>query len=412
LVVQRVISLDEARAILLEGVSPRASEFVDLAECGGRVLAQDIVATRDQPPQAVSAMDGYAIRASDAAPGAVLRLIGEAPAGTPFDGVVGPGEAVRIATGGVVPGGADRVIIQEDVERADDTIRIECWRDAAPTFVRPAGCDFAAGERLARRGDLVTAAHLALLAAANVGRVEVSRKPRVTILPSGNELREPGGLLAPGEITDSASYAIAELVKGWGANVARRPILRDDAAQIDTDLKAAISDADIIVTIGGASVGDHDLLRPLVQKLGGQLLFDRIAVQPGKPSWHARCPNGTLVLGLPGNPASAFVCAYLLLKPLLFKLTGREAAIACALVAARAAEDLGTNGAREQYLRARVTVNEGWLTAEALDNQDSSLVTRLAAANGLIRRLPNAPCVAAGEVVEVISLGEALTSLT
>jgi molybdopterin molybdotransferase len=401
-----MISLDEARDILLHGLSPGTSELVDIAACGGRALAEDVVASRDQPPHAVSAMDGYAIRAAEAAAGAVLRLIGEAPAGSPFSGTVGAGETVRIATGGVMPGGADYVVVQEDVTRDGEAIRIERWSKGAPTFVRAAGCDFVAGEPLARRGDLITPARHSLIAAANVGAVAVAPRPRIAILPSGNELRLPGGALVAGEIADSASYAIADLAVIWGADVRRCPILPDEPERCEADLRAAVADADIVVTIGGASVGDHDLLRPLMQKLGAKLYFDRISVQPGKPSWHARFPEGPLVLGLPGNPASAFVCAHLLLKPLLFKLTGRDPASACRLLAARTANVIGANGGREAYLRACIAADEGQLVAQALDDQDSSLVTRLAAANGLIRRPPNTHAAAAGDMIEVLMLDE------
>lgn len=403
-----MISLDEARAILLAGIDPLANELVSIAECGGRVLGEDVIATRDQPPQPVSAMDGYAVRAADAVEGARLQVIGESPAGTPFAGVVGAGHAVRIATGGVVPEGADCVVIQEDVACDGDLIRIARWSGPNPAFVRQTGCDFVVGERLARRGEPITPARHALIAAANLGSVAATRRSRIAVFPSGNELREPGAALAAGEIIDSASHAIADLAAAWGAEARRFEILPDDAARCEAALSSALEWADVVVTIGGASVGGRDLLRPVLLRLGAELLFERIAVQPGKPTWHARFPDGPLVLGLPGNPASAFVCAHVLLKPLLFRLTGRDAGTACGLIAARAARRIGPNGGREAFLRAHVWTDEGYLTAEPLGDQDSSLVTRLAAANALIRRLPNAPVAEGGELVEVMLLEDSL----
>jgi molybdopterin molybdotransferase len=397
------ISLDEARALLLADLPLADTETLPIACCGGRTLAADIVAGRDQPPDPVSAMDGYAVGSGDAHSGAVLTLIGEAPAGAPFGGAVTPGTAVKIATGGVVPSGADRIVVQEIVERDGGRIRI-VEAPGAATFVRAAACDFAAGEILARTGDLLTPARLGLAAAANLGTLAVRRPPRVALLASGDELREPGSVLGPGAIVNSAAYALAELVTAWGGLPVRPSILPDDRTACEEALRSADVDADLIVPLGGASVGERDVLKPLVLALGALPVFDRIAVQPGKPCWHARFADGRLVLGLPGNPASAFVCAHLLLKPLLAALLGR-AEVDRPLFAALSLP-LPEGGGREVYWRARLSADaQGRLNVEPDARLDSSLQTPLAAANALVRRLPGAPAVAAGDLVDVLVIG-------
>jgi molybdopterin molybdotransferase len=398
-----LISLDEARTLLLADVQRVDAEMLPIAECGGRTLAADVVAARDQPPNPVSAMDGYAVAAEDARIGALLDVIGEAPAGAPFGGSVTSGKAVRIATGGVVPPGADRIIVQEIVERDGDRIRI-AGEPGAASFVRAAGCDFRGGETLIRAGDDLTPARIGLAAAANLATLEVRRRPRVALLASGDELQEPGAPLEPGIIVNSAGYALAELVAAWGGVAIRHPILHDDPGSCEAALRAADLDVDIVLPLGGASVGERDVLRPLIQGLGAEPVFERIAVQPGKPCWHARFADGRLVLGLPGNPASAFVCAHLLLKPLLRALLGRtdaEDPLFAALT-----HDLPAGGSREVYWRARLSGDrEGRLHVEPDFRLDSSLQAPLAAANGLLRRLPNAPPAAAGEMVEVLPIG-------
>jgi molybdopterin molybdotransferase len=398
-----LLSLNEARARLLAGVEPLAAETLPIAECGGATLAADIVACRSQPPEPVSAMDGYAVREADSAAGASLRVIGEAPAGAPFGGGVEPGTAVRIATGGVVPRGADRIVIQEIVERDGDRIRILAASGPA-SYVRPAGGDFSAGQVLAAAGETLTPARLGLAAAANRDRLEVRRRPRVTILASGDELREPGAELVPGLVVNSAAYALAELVAAWGGAPIRHPILSDDRARCVEQLRGGALEADVILPLGGASVGERDILRPVLQELGAQMIFEKIAVQPGKPCWHARFGDGRLVLGLPGNPASAFVCAHLLLKPLLSALAGRaepDRPLHAALTHA-----LPPGADREVYWRARLAADEsGRLQVTPDERQDSSLQTPLAAANALIRRLPGAPPAEPGDLVDVLAIG-------
>ena len=398
-----LLSLDEARALLLGEVAPVDAEILPLAECGGRTLAADVIAARDQPPDPVSAMDGYAVRNDDAVAGARLRIIGEAPAGAPFGGKVVPGTAVQIATGGVVPHGAGRIVIQEMAARDGDEILIAETPGAA-SYVRPAGCDFRDKQLLAHAGEVLTPAALGLAAAANLGALQVRRRPRAAIFASGDELREPGSALAPGTTVNSAAYALAELVTAWGGVAIRHEILSDDHDRCAEQIRGAGLDADIILPLGGASVGERDVLRPVLQGFGAHMIFERIAVQPGKPCWHARFADGRLVLGLPGNPASAFVSAHLLLKPLMLALLGR--AEPDRLVPAALTRAMPQGADREAYWRARLRADgAGRLEVTPDERQDSSLQTPLAAANALIRRLAGAPAAAAGDLAEVLIIG-------
>ncbi|MEG3154041.1 molybdopterin molybdotransferase MoeA [Sphingomonas sp. RB1R13] len=394
-----MISLDEARELLLAGVGVLASERVAIGEAAGRVLAADVVAPRDQPPSAVSAMDGYAVVA--AAVGDTLRVIGEAPAGAPFAGVVGPGEAVRIATGGVVPEGATLVVIQEHVECQGDGIMVRELSQA--NHVRPTGGDFRNGAVVAIAGDVLTPGRIALVAATGVAGVAVVRRPRVAIIASGDELRAPGSRDV-GAIFDSGGPAIAALVEAWGGKPVRLPILPDDRVALDAALAGADLDVDVIVTLGGASVGHRDQLRPAFVGLGAVIAFDRVAVIPGKPTWHARFGDGRLLVGLPGNPASAFVCAHLFVAPLLAALTGRDPGLR--LEVARLGQAIGANGLREAWLRGRVAVDDEGRRIVSVDaRQDSSLTTPLAAANVLVRRLPDSPALGVGDKVETLAIG-------
>ena len=398
-----MISLDEARALLLDGVAPLAAENIALADAAGRILAAEIVASFDQPALPTSAMDGYAVTGADAVAGTTLRVIGDAFAGTPFAGWVERGTAVRIATGGVVPDGAERVCIQEIVTRDGDAA-ILTGPIHDEYFVRPAGGDFRCGDTLLAAGQALTPAALGLAAAASHATLSVRICPRVAIFASGDELREAGEALAPGEVVNSAGHAVAALVALWGGDAHRQPTLPDDPAAIRVAIGAA--QADILLFIGGASVGDRDYLRGVVAELGGKLRFDKIAVQPGKPCWHARFTDGRLVLGLPGNPASAFVCAHLLLEPLLAALLGRARSLP--LLPAILAVPMPHGGPREVWWRATVAIDAAArLVATPDPRRDSSLQRPLAEANALIRRAPGTEPSPAGASVEVLLIAGA-----
>ena len=395
-----MITLDSARALLLAGVAPLEAEQVALTDAFGRVLADDLVARFDQPALPVSAMDGYAVTASDAVAGARLAVIGDAYAGTPFAGELARGQAVRIATGGVVPRGADRILVQEVVRREGNALIVEGPVGDA-SFVRPAGGDFRAGDLLLEAGQMVTAARLGLAAAASAATLAVRRRPRVAVFASGDELREPGAMLGPGEAANSAAFALAALVERWGGIADRRAVLPDDRDRAGALIRE-VADSDLLLFIGGASVGDRDVLRGAVAGLGATILFDRIAVQPGKPSWHARFADGRLVLGLPGNPASAFVCAHLLLEPLIAALLGRPSL--CQPQPARLATAVSESGPRETWWRAELTIDASGRRIVTPDmRRDSSLQRPLAAANALLRQ-PAAVALAAGDRVDVILL--------
>ena len=393
-----MISLDAARALLVEGVAPLDSEQVALADAAARILATDLAAAFDQPALPTSAMDGYAIAAADAVAGARLKLVGDAFAGTPFAGQVERGTAVRIATGGVVPDGADRVIMQEVVARDGDAIILAGPIDDA-LFVRPAGGDFRSGERLLKEGEALTPGALGLAAAANKTALPVRAKPRVAIFASGDELREAGEPLAPGDVVNSAAHAVAALAALWGSDPHRQPTLADDPATIRAAIEA--THADVLLFIGGASVGDRDYVRAVVADLGGTIRFDKIAVQPGKPCWHARLPDGRLLLGLPGNPASAFVTAHLLLEPLLAALLGCETSLP--MLPAILAAPMPAGGPREVWWRATVAVDPAARLVVTPDpRRDSSLQRPLAEDNALIRRPAGAAAVDTGAPVEIM----------
>ena len=399
-----MIRLDEARARLLEGVSPGDVERVALGDARGRALAEDIAASFDHPALPTSAMDGYAVVAGDAIAGTHLRLVGDAFAGAPFAGRVERGTAVRIATGGVVPDGADRVIMQEIVAREGDSIILD-GPIHDETFVRPAGGDFRVGEVLLGAGMVLTPGALGLAAAGNHATLPVRARPRVAIFASGDELRAVGETLGPGEVVDSAGHALAALVAAWGGEPQRQPTLPDNRGAIRDAIEGVL--ADVLVFIGGASVGERDYLRGVVGELGGTLRFDRIAVQPGKPCWHARFGDGRLLLGLPGNPASAFVTAHLLLEPLLATLLGRATSLP--MLPALLAAPLPAGGSREVWWRASAAVDSAARLVVTPDpRRDSSLQRPLAEANALIRRVPDARPASSGDPVEIMLISAPL----
>lgn len=398
-----MVSVPDALARVLADVAPVAAETVPLAAALNRVLAADIAARRTQPPFPVSAMDGYAVRAADAVAGAILRQTGAVAAGHSFAGSVGPGEAVRIFTGAPVPVGADCVIMQEHVTVLDDGgIRVD-RAIAAGRHIRPRGVDFSAGTVYLKAGTRLDWRHLALAAALDHPSLPVHRPVRVALLANGDELVPPGTPDADGAIVASNSYGIAGLIAALGGAAIDLGIAPDDHAAIAAKVDAArAADVDILVTLGGASVGAHDLIRPVLAAAGMALDFWRIAMRPGKPLLFGRLDR-LRVLGLPGNPVSSMVGAKLFLEPLLRRLAG-EADVRAATLPATLATALPGNDERADYLRVSLRRDGLSLIATPVDNQDSSLLTRLSAADALLPRPPHAAAAPAGTLVEVIPL--------
>ena len=396
----KTLTVEEARARMLADAAPLGVETVAIDQALGRVLASAVDATRDQPPFAASAMDGWAIRRTDLTAGVAFRIAGESAAGKTYAGVVGPREAVRIFTGAPVPAGADLVVIQEEARRDGDTVRFSAGEDPKAN-IRPAGGDFRCGDRLLEAGVRLDPWRLSLAAAAGRATLEVAKRPRVVILATGDELVQPGGTPAPDQIFESGSIALAALVETWGGSATRLTAAADNAQVIAASV--ADIEADLIVTVGGASVGDHDLVKPAMTRLGLSLRVETIAIRPGKPTWFGTLGDGRRVLGLPGNPASALVCAELFLRPLLAALTGRDPAPA--LMAAHLAAPLPPNGPREHWMRASLSINpEGRAIVTAFPDQDSSLVGVFSRADALVRRRANATAASAGDIVDILPL--------
>ena len=397
-----MILVDEALKRITAAFAPLETETVSLEDAQGRVLAEDAKARLDQPPSPVSAMDGYAVRASDvsSAP-TTLRVTGSAPAGHPFAGTLGPGEAVRIFTGGVVPDGADAIVIQEDTERNGDNVTIKNPA-VGGKHIRKAGLDFTRGGVLARAGQRLRARDLALLASGDLPSVSVRRRPRVALAGTGDELSLPGAPRKPGGIVASSGYGLSAMIAVWGGEPIDLGILPDNADALRA-LPDRTKDADLIVTMGGASVGDHDLVRTALQPKGFVLDFWKIAMRPGKPLIFGHL-GATPFLGLPGNPVSSFVCAILFLKPAIAAMLGETPKPA--LLTARIARSLPANDTRQDYLRASLTFRDGEWWAEPFAVQDSSMQSAFAAADCLIVRAPHASAVAAGERVDVLPLDD------
>ncbi|MCH7932285.1 MAG: molybdopterin molybdotransferase MoeA [Proteobacteria bacterium] len=397
-----MLPVEEALERVKAAFGPLPAEQVSVAEALGRVLADDVEARVTQPPAAVSAMDGYAVRAADVAePPVVLRTIGEAPAGGAYEGTVGPGEAVRIFTGGPVPDGADAIVIQEDTESQDDRVTV---RVSAPegNYIRPAGLDFSAGVVGLRAGRRLTVRDVGLAAAMNVPWLAVRRKPRVALLATGDEIVRPGDPLGPHQIVSSNTLALAALVTEAGATPIDLGIARDNEDSLRR-MAAAAAGADLLVTSGGASVGERDLVQQVLGKVGFELDFWRIAMRPGKPLMFGRI-GATPLLGVPGNPVSALVCGLLFLRPAIGVMLGVEDEQPAAETAVLGC-DLGANDRRQDYLRARLERGpEGELVATPFSRQDSSMLSTLVAAGCLVVRPPQAPPAKAGDRVEIIRL--------
>jgi molybdopterin molybdotransferase len=399
-----LISVEEALArVLASAREPVGEERVALAQAHGRTLAREVRALRAQPPFANSAMDGYAVRAADAASAPVrLAVIGESAAGRGLLGRVAAGQAARIFTGAPMPDGADAVVMQEEARREGGVVALQAG--VAPgENVRARGLDFEEGETMLAAGRRLTPRDVALAAAANHPSLVVRRRPRVVLLAAGDELVAPGAKPGPAQIVASNAYAVAGLVAATGGEPIDLGVFADDAGALARGVALAREQkADVLVTLGGASVGDYDLAQQALVDAGMELGFWRIAMRPGKPLIHGVLGQ-MRVLGLPGNPTSSMVCALVFLRPLLRALVGDPEAGADPSEPARLAVALGPNGPRQTYLRAKLARDgDGAVLASPVESQDSSLIKTLARADALIVRAPRAPPAEAGEACRII----------
>ncbi|TLG77939.1 gephyrin-like molybdotransferase Glp [Methylocystis sp. B8] len=397
----KLLTVPDALTRVLAGASRLGEESAPLAQARGRTLAADLVARRTQPPVAVSAMDGFALRAADLAAGP-LRIVGESAAGHSYGAALRAGEAVRIFTGAPVPQGANAILLQEDARVADGVLTA-----SAPPgpHIREAGLDFRQGAVALAAGVRLGPAELALAAVMNHASVQVARRPRVAIIASGDELVPPGAEPGPAQIISCNNLAVAAIAEEAGAEVVDLGIFRDDLAELERGIGLAReARADVLVTLGGASVGDHDLLRPALARQGMSLDFWKIAMRPGKPLIHGALGE-THILGLPGNPVASFVCALVFLEPLLRALQGDPDAGADRSETAIAGSDLPANKGRRDYMRARLSTGEnGRLVATPQPLQDSSLLTELAQSQALLIREPDAPAAAKGDPCRILRL--------
>ncbi|MEW6256371.1 MAG: gephyrin-like molybdotransferase Glp [Pseudomonadota bacterium] len=397
-----LMPVDDARALVLASAAPLPAEPVAIADAVGRVLADDLIARRSQPVADMSAMDGYAVRAADiAALPADLAVIGESAAGRPFAGPVAPGAAARIFTGALVPDGADTVVIQENTTREGQRVRVVHPTEPGRN-IRKAGFDFAAGAPLLPAGRRLDARAVMLAAAADHGTLAVRRRPRVAILQTGDELVRPGsGTKDPAAVIVSNVYGIAALARAAGAEVTDLGLVGDTMAATEAAVAGALAQGfDVLVTSGGASVGEHDLMAPALRAQGIDLSVHKIALRPGKPLMFGA--RGEMrVLGLPGNPVSAYVCALLFLVPLLNALQGAPAELA--LLPARLGADVKANDQRRDYMRATlITAPDGGRVATPLPSQDSAMLSALYRADGLLIREAGAPAGTAGDLCKVL----------
>jgi molybdopterin molybdotransferase len=390
-----MISVAEAQAALIRLARPTGIEEVPLSQASGRVLARDLAARRDQPPFAASSMDGYAVRAVEAELHAQFKVVGEAAAGHGWAGRLGAGQAVRIFTGAPLPEGADFVVIQEDVTRTGNLIAITDGPGAKDN-IRPAGGDFTAGTVMSAPR-LLSPQDVALLASMNHATVPVAHKPAVALIATGDELVMPGEDPGPDQIIASNSFGLQALLRDLGAAPRLLPIARDTLASLNMAFELA-RDADLVITIGGASVGDHDLVARAAEDLGLERAFYKVAMRPGKPLMAGRFGSASMI-GLPGNPVSAMVCGHVFVAPVIRAMLGLPDMIPRLRDAVLGAP-MPRNGPREHYMRA--VIAEGSVTA--FDRQDSSLLTVLSQANALIVRPPEDAARQAGETVRYLPL--------
>ena len=384
-----MISVDEALGHIFDLVTPLGTETVPLREAANRVLAAPITATRNQPPFRASVMDGYAVAGDHPA----YEVVGESAAGHAFDGDIAEAQAVRIFTGAPLPESATRVIIQEDVTRNGNRITVADGADTQP-YIREIGIDFRVGDQIAAPRRL-TPADLALAASMNVGEVAVARRPSVALIATGDELVMPGEDPGPDQIIASNAFGLAAIAEAEGASARLLPVARDNRASLEAAFGLA-EGADLIVTIGGASVGDHDIVGEVAAELGMDRSFYKVAMRPGKPLMAGRIGDAPLV-GLPGNPVSSMVCGHIFLRPMLCAMQGLPAERIPHRTAPLAAP-LSANGPREHYMRAHF--DGAALTAA--ERQDSSLLSVLARANALVIRPPHGPAIEAGTLVPFI----------
>ena len=390
-----MITVAQALEHLFTLTKPMDVEEIPLRAAAGRILARDVSAQRTQPPFAASSMDGYAMRRAEVEPDAMFKVVGESAAGHRYTGTLNAGQAVRIFTGAPVPEGADFVVIQEDVTRRGDLITLG-HKIGEKDNIRPAGGDFTQGQTVSSPLRL-RPADIALLAAMNIATVPVYRKPVVAIMATGDELVQPGEVPGPDQIIASNTYGLAAQLDALGADTRLMPIARDNAPSLQRAFELAHG-SDLIITIGGASVGDHDLVAPVAAQMGMEQAFYKVAMRPGKPLMAGHLGTSAMV-GLPGNPVSALVCGTIFVAPMISAMLGLGQHAAPRRQAPLAV-DIPANGPREHYMRA--VVSEGAVTPS--DRQDSSLLTVLATANALLVRPPSAPAGTSGTLVEIIDL--------
>jgi molybdopterin molybdotransferase len=391
-------TVDEARALMLSTLKVVGTETIRYGDADGRVLASPVIAQRTQPPFAASAMDGFAVRSEDLGDAPIrLKLIGESAAGHSHTGCVAPGTAVHISTGAPIPAGADQVVIRERSVLEDDHITLDDT-SRPNSNIRHAGIDFRQGDTLLPTGTRLTPDAIALVAGAGLVTLDVVRKPRIGILSTGDELVEPGEATGPDQIINSISKGMDGLIRAWGGTPIYLGIARDTPDAVKAKLEAG-NGLDLVVTIGGASVGDHDHLRQVFASQGGALEFEKVAVKPGKPTWFGHLSD-VPYLGLPGNPVSSLVIARLFLKSAIAALCGRSDLPV--LHAAILGENLPANGAREVYIRGERDPVDG--SVGPLKNQDSSALSALVRSTLLIRRCIDAPAAQSGDRVEILPL--------